>query len=373
MTRPEIAPLTGLRAAAALWVLLYHLRLAVSRTFPDAGYDLGRDGYLGVDVFFVLSGFILSLNYTDRIRSRSDYVAFLGYRLARLYPLHLFTLVALLGLAHGAMALGLHVNHPERYPLDRHLLANLLLLHAWGFEDILRYNLPSWSISAELFAYLLFPAFAWLAGRARRPWVLAILAGAASLGTVVILRTVLGHDDLHVVRDHALVRVSGEFLAGCLVYRVYASRAGQPPMSPAVGVLLLGAVVAVALSPVADWGMPAAACVLVYVLARGRGAAVSLFAAAPVVWLGRISYSIYLVHLPVFSGLNRLAPAVAELGGAPRLLYIAGHVALALLVATLCYHAVERPGRRRIRAWVDGATSRTPREGRRPSAPPRRI
>jgi len=356
MTTAEIAPLTGLRAAAALWVLLYHLGFVVNRTLPDAGYALGRDGYLGVDVFFVLSGFILSLNYADRIRSRRDYGVFLGHRLARLYPLHLFTLAAVLALAHGAMALGAPLNHPERYPLDRHLLANLLLVHAWGFEEILRYNLPSWSISAEFFAYLLFPAFAWLAGRTRRPVLLGLLAAAASLGTVGVLRGLLGHSDLHVVRDHALVRVSGEFLAGCLLYRLYAAHASRPPTPAVASTLLLGAVGATAFSPLADWLMPAAACVLVYVLARGTGPGVGLFAAAPVVWLGRISYSIYLVHLPVFSCLNRLDPLLAETGIVPRALFLAGHVAVALGVATVCYYAVERPGRRRIRAWVHGLT-----------------
>ncbi|MDX1650214.1 MAG: acyltransferase, partial [Myxococcota bacterium] len=272
MNRAEIPSLTGLRAVAALWVLGYHLRPVLHQLFPGYGNQLLADGYLGVDVFFVLSGFILAFNYGGRLASRSDYAVFLGHRIARIYPLHVVVLLGMVAVFLGAGALGLQVREEERFALDYHLPLHLTMTHAWGFEESLRFNQPSWSVSAEFFAYLLFPVFWWIASRADRTAALVALAGGASFGGVLVLRQVLGYEDLHVATHHALVRVSGAFLAGTAVYRVFAARADAPPPSAWASGLAVAAVVATAASPLADWAMPVAACVLVYGLARGAGA-----------------------------------------------------------------------------------------------------
>lgn len=353
MSASEIRSLTGLRAAAALAVLAYHLRPSLGHLFPELPTRLLRHGYLGVDVFFVLSGFILALHYGGRLRSRRDYAAFLGYRLARIYPLHLVVLLGVLGAVAGAERLNLEIHEPERFALDYHLPLHLLLMHAWGFEESLRFNLPSWSISAEFFAYALFPLFWWPASRLRGDVALAALAGASALATVVVLRWGLGYPDLHVPTHHALIRVSGAFFAGTIVYRLFAAHREGPPLPSAIsGALLLG-VVAVALSPVADWLMPLAACVMVYVLARGAGLFGRPLETRPALWLGRISFSIYLIHLPVFSLLGRVLPADTEPPLPARIGIAALYVAAALGAAALCYYTVELPARRWIRAGVD--------------------
>ncbi len=349
MNRPEIAPLTGIRAFAALAVVAYNHRRFVS-SLPGMPESFGASGYLGVDVFFVLSGLVLSLNYAGQIRSVGDYLGFVGNRIARLYPLHLFTLAAVLGAAHLAMRGGLTLHHPENYQVDHHLVLHLLMVHSWGFEDGLRYNLPSWSISTEFFAYLLFPAFWFVASRPRTPWAAALAALAASGATVGLLHN-LGHTDLHVVTQHTLVRVSGSFLAGCLVYRALQLRSA-PPGSPLGYSLVVAGVAALALSPWADPLVVFAAPALLYVLARGRGPGVALFAAAPVVWLGRISYSIYLTHLPIGSLLTRIFPPEARTGLSTleSAAIVALDAALVVAVAALCFYVVELPGRRWIRA-----------------------
>jgi len=84
MDRSEIAPLTGLRAFAALAVVLYNHRMLIHSALPGLPDSVGSQGYLGVDVFFVLSGFVLALNYGGRIHSGRDYFEFVGYRVARL-------------------------------------------------------------------------------------------------------------------------------------------------------------------------------------------------------------------------------------------------------------------------------------------------
>lgn len=354
MTRSEIRPLTGLRAVAALWVVAHHGRRAFHAILPVFPMQLAERGYLAVDVFFVLSGFILSYNYAGRIDSRPRYFSFIGHRIARIYPLHLAMLLAVGILARTALALGFHVGTPENFRIDYHLPLHLFLLHAWGFEGRLMWNLPSWSISAEFFAYLLFPFFDGIAARVRRPLALAGAALISVVLTVVVLKA-LGHRALHVPTEHALVRVSGEFLAGCLVYHLYATRSAVAPASNLLGDALVVAVGLLALFPVADPLMPIGACLLVYALGRGRGPVVGLFALSPVVWLGRISYSIYMTHLPVLSVLNRIYPA-AILGGmdlAGRTVAVFVYAFAIIGVAATSYTFLEVPARRRISRWVD--------------------
>ena len=96
-TPPDLRALTTLRFFAALWVVLYtaweHLNVGFEPT-------LVSKGYLGVEVFFVLSGFILSHVYLEAAgEKRFSYRGFLWARIARVYPLHLATLIGVGGLA----------------------------------------------------------------------------------------------------------------------------------------------------------------------------------------------------------------------------------------------------------------------------------
>jgi len=351
-SRREIVPLTSLRGLAAMAVVAHHLVPKLEGLFPGRTFDTFDRGYLGVDVFFVLSGFVIAYNYADRIRSRADYRAFLGYRLARIYPLHLATLVGVVLMVHGAQALGLHIWRPERYALDEHLLLHLTLTHAWGFEEGLRFNLPSWSISAEWFAYLLFPLFWAVARRAGRRGA-GVGAACSVLVSVLVLRS-LGHD-LNMPGPHALVRIGGEFLAGCLLYRSFQLRSSASIAASTVveSSLLLG-VVLLAVSPWADPGMALGAVLAVHLLATGRGPLVRAVAHPSLAWLGTISYSIYLTHLPLLSVLERALPATALWGtsAAVRVATAALHVVLVVLVGAVGYYAVEEPARRVLRRLV---------------------
>ena len=350
MTRGELPALTGLRAVAAGAVVLHHLAPKAGKLFPELPVELFRRGYLGVDVFFVLSGFVLAYCYGDRIRTLADYRTFVGYRLARIYPLHLATLLGVLAMAQVALATGAHVWRPDRYAVDGHLLLHLTLTHAWGLEEGLRYNLPSWSISAEFFAYLLFPAFWAVARRAgvRSAWLGAL---ASTVVTVGVLRA-LGRD-LHVPVHFALLRVTGEFLAGCLAYRAFALRSPGGGGWTVDTLLPLG-VLAVAATPWADPLMAPAAVVLVYSLAVGTGMPARCLCLRPVLWLGRISYAIYLVHMPVLSVLERALPAEpwAEASAAVRAAVLAAHLAIIVGVSAVAFQLVEAPGRRWVRGWV---------------------
>src|SRR5262245_7459604 len=154
----DLKPLTSLRFLAAFWVLTYHFR-------DHLGLDLGRvgliaHGWMGVDLFFILSGFILAHVYLAEVEGgRFGYRRFLQNRLARVYPMHLAALAAMLGLFALATASGAKVSAPDAFRL-LDLPQHLLMIHAWGATGTVGWNFPSWSISAEWGAYLLFPVIA---------------------------------------------------------------------------------------------------------------------------------------------------------------------------------------------------------------------
>lgn len=149
-----IPALTGIRGYAALWVCVLHY------TWGWRGdgvfLAIAKSGGVGVEVFFVLSGFILTYVYAERFQIGgvgAGYMPFLRARFARVYPLHFVTLLAVVGLSLASLPILGANDTPYTFAL------NVMLLHAWGFTDTVSWNEPSWSISTEAFAYLLFPLF----------------------------------------------------------------------------------------------------------------------------------------------------------------------------------------------------------------------
>ena len=188
---PAIDSLTAVRGAAALWVVLFHFSPELYALLPPtrALAPLIDRGHLAVPLFFTLSGYVLALNHAaafGRRLSAAGVKEFLLRRLIRIYPLHLATLLGTAAMAAVGARFGATLD-PRGYGAVDFLL-NLALVHAWVPEFHLTWNYPSWSISAEWFAYLLFPALAaglWRlsAGPAGRA-AAGIVAGLALIGTV---------------------------------------------------------------------------------------------------------------------------------------------------------------------------------------------
>ncbi len=346
----KVDSLTGIRGLAALWVAWFHFS-----SYPDIGaIDLGpivACGYWGVDVFFVLSGLVLAINYAPRFASRDFdwrvFRAFLGKRLARIYPLHLATF--LLVFVFWKLAMHTGQNFPLKDNNNRWTeLCNVLLIHAWGLVRP-SFNAPSWSVSAEWFAYLfVFPLCA--AGLRKRsvPYCLAVVGVIWLAFVAYIFRYYAG--SLALVTADGILRIIPEFIAGYALYRLASlRRPGGGNWALLVGLAaiavlaFLPAVTVVLLLP--------AIMLLMFGLYSGGSLVEAIFANRVAVFLGEISYSIYMVHIIVAAVGNHL---VRLAGIAPTITHavivLIGETLLTLGLAFIAYRCIEVPGRALIGA-----------------------
>jgi peptidoglycan/LPS O-acetylase OafA/YrhL len=357
--RSNILPLTGVRAFAAGWVVAGHFRHEWVAFFPGLQIldPLFFAAGLGVDLFFALSGFILAYNYFEQFRtiSTKPYLRFLGMRLGRVYPVHLFTLLILVAgvvLGRGAH---FHFNAPERLTLP-YFIQNLFLVHAWSPYTQVSWNGPAWSISAEWFAYLLFPFLALRVVKIRSNGV-AIAGVLLPLAAVVFF----GFYPAPTAVVHPLLRISCEFTAGVFLYRLYANRwaAGLPwsgivtgLVATAGGVLLLFQWFGITgrdnmLAPLMVF--------LVFGLAHAQDGLASLLSLPIIVFCGEASYSLYMTHDLVRMATRKLLPpdVIHTRNWSTRLGALLLDLALIAVFALGTYLIVEKHGRRAIRGFLD--------------------
>jgi peptidoglycan/LPS O-acetylase OafA/YrhL len=345
----DLKPLTTLRILAALWVVLADYW--GDRLGAGAPPRLVSHGLYGVELFFVLSGFILCHVYLRSFgEKRFGYGGFLWARLARIYPLHLATLLAVGAMGVTAMALGIVMKHPVLYwPA---LLPNLLLMNAWGFTNDAGWNHPAWSISAEWFAYLMFPLFAAAAwGLRRRP--AAAMAGSVALLLVIypLFQRLAGFALTDATIAWGALRIVPCFTLGCAAYLVWSA---QPIRSEALATLC--SLTALALATVlVSLGAPTALVVacfgaLIVSLASLTSTGSRLFGHPALVYLGEVSFAVYMVAIPwkmlVLSGAQKLLHLGGE--GLPWPIWLA-YFAGVLPAAMALHHLVERPARTAMR------------------------
>jgi len=349
----HIRPLTSLRFFAALWVVLFHYwpHLAVAGT-PS----LVAKGYLGVELFFVLSGFILCHVYLPGFEAgRFKYGDFLWARIARIYPLHLATLIGIGLMAVIAIALGLSVD-PNVLSLPA-LPANLALLQAWGFAPVAGWNHPSWSISAEWFAYLSFPVFA-TATIALRRWPGVAVAGALALLAVMYVgfERITGFPLTKANIEWGALRIIPSFSLGCALFLAWRTSAADRRKALAGTAFFLLAALACAYFEAPDMLTVAAFGGLIISLAQVSKGGGRLGSHPAFVYLGEVSFAIYMVCIPWEVLFVNLAVKTFHLPSKqlPLPLWIIFVVSL-IPMAAMAHHLIERPARERVRLWR-GAT-----------------
>src|SRR5438477_8690358 len=220
MSRPQVIPaLTSIRGIAAWWVVLYHFRQYLPTGRPEWLSALTAHGYLAVDLFFILSGFVLALNYAESFRrSLAGATDFYRLRFGRIYPLH-FVMLMLFLLNPLAVALFSASGDTSAYGWDYFVLS-LFLVQNWGFSTELAWNDPAWSISTEVFAYLFFPLAAMLMGRVIMTVGAALLVMVALLITLALAAQAEGGSLGFDIPGFGLTRCCLQFLLGMLVWRL---------------------------------------------------------------------------------------------------------------------------------------------------------
>ncbi|GEP00314.1 acyltransferase family protein [Methylobacterium haplocladii] len=393
--------LTALRFFAAFYVLVFHYDRFF---FPDATRNtVILLGHTGVTFFFILSGFILAYTYHavdlgDRLARRR----YLWARFARVYPAFLLSLAISLP---WFAAWVLKTAPPLKWAMASGAVLAPLGLHAWVPGAACSLNCASWSISVEVFFYLLFPLLLPLVLRRPTEYALAALglwavfgafctmlwnryAPGVSLiepepaGTVAVLLA-------QGIKYNPLLRLP-EFIAGLVLFagwqwmRRPASANGVPPRGRAGPFLAAAALAALVLvliepyvpAPLMHNGLTVLAWApLVLAGADLRG---GFLASAPLVFLGRISFALYLLHMPAYAVVNTVDRALhGAISGVSPWLAAGAATLLALVAASLVHLLVEEPARRLLlRATfaprLPALFSRSATPGIRPSASPGR-
>jgi peptidoglycan/LPS O-acetylase OafA/YrhL len=361
--------LDSLRGIAALQVVIFHLPAWFA---PLYHAELVRSGWVMVNFFFVLSGFVLCHSYADRLETRRDLSKFFVLRVGRIYPVHLlflllflgFELVKYAGAAQGVAGGAFTDNSP------RALLECLLLVQALGFSNNANaFNFPSWSISTEFYTYVVFAILAVAFARVRFRLVSALLA-VVTLASLVFLKPELG-------TAHLWMRCLTGFFVGCVTCYLYRALRGHQVSSlwSVVAAAALLAFLSVHLrleEAFTELVYPISAC-LVLALSLAPQSPVNTFLGwRPLRWLGEVSYSVYMCHAFVLAIARRAVralkfPEVMVDGVAtPQLppvlgaLLCLGSVVAALVVAGLTYRYVENPGRIKARQWVSASARPAP-------------
>lgn len=355
-SRDHAPALTSLRFLAALWVLLHHaLPQGGPGSFTAA---LGGSGWLGVSLFFVLSGFLLTMRYAPAGTMRGARRAFWLERVARLAPTYLLALV---------FALALFVRDARVQGLTSERIAAigtsvLTVQQSWRPELSCQWDCPAWSLSVEFWFYLAFPFAITLLGAwmmHRRARGLALMLGALAASALIFpwLESRAAGWPLPVYSLSPLARWP-EFLAGIGLAGLLRD---WRPRAASSGLLLVGAgitwltLVVTLRSTIEAQGLhllPVALpgfVVLVAACWALRGHRAAGLDAAWLVLLGEASYALYLFHAPLHGYALATVNRLIGRGYDRSWLLFAAYLLVAIGLSVLIHRAFELPWRERLR------------------------
>ena len=361
----DIKPLTGLRFIAASWLLVYFFwkRLGLEGAAPD----VVAFGYMGVDLFFILSGFVLAHVYGPQVEAGNyNHKGFIWARLARIYPLHIIMLIVMIGIWIIGTKLGF--SHDASAFDVKQIPFHIALLQAWGFVNSDGWNFPSWSISAEWFAYLTFPISFYLASKFKNSKIGGLIAVSALFLAIYILTALIGKLELtNMTWEGGILRIIPAFMAGVMLWFIGRDiRLGQKAAYAGVfaSFLMLFVAMAIFKSPVMIWFMLAA--IVFFFAETSKYEKGGICSNKVWVYLGEISFAMYMVHLPVdiltCKGIAKFATAFHE--AHHYVCFFAG-ITLSLVAAISAHELYEKP----IRNFMRKHTPSWIKKGKKPLKP----
>ena len=355
----EIRALTGLRGIAALYVVFFHANGL--HAFPMAVRPFVSHGYMAVDLFFILSGFVMAMTYGGLFENGFDFgnfKKFLLLRLARIYPLYILMTVI--------TAIMITTVLSDTYRFDDNVLRalpfNITMSHVWG----LAYSIvpPSWSISTEWAAYLLFPVSILLALWLPRRY--ALLGIAAAFGILIAVaygpqwmthHPHKGIGRLDVVHSYApgtTLRCLAGFYIGLVAFRFK-----DLVPARAAGLFLPLALFLLCYKSNDVW-LVAVFAGLIMSLSHDEGVIARLLQNRVVYWLGLVSFALYLVHDLVQKIIFKSFPAWGVDLGLSKMTWVFVSVAISLGIAALAHYYYERPSRVWARNLIKTLENHTP-------------
>lgn len=355
----HLPELDALRGLAAFVVLLNHFYAVWLRTGHPSWLDhpmhkpplwLLVDGHASVILFFLLSGFVLSL---PRLHgSRPSYPVYVLRRVCRIYLPYLaalFVSVAACGLFFHYRLDGRFMPECWRQPPDAHsLLQHVAML---GRLDVYRYDGPIWSLVHEMRISLVFPLIVFCALRLRVASTVVAAAACTFLASVSLARLENNlSDEVHTMAWSYTLSFCGIFLLGAGLARHYdAYTRAIDRLHVSLRTALFFGAMLVYLYPVPPWhsinmGDFSIACgglVLLTFALRQHGLVARLLRLQAMQFLGTISYSLYLLHFPILTLMSPLAAARFSFGW-----LLVPFLAASILAAVVMYHLVEMPSMR---------------------------
>jgi peptidoglycan/LPS O-acetylase OafA/YrhL len=344
----RIDALTGIRGLAALWVALFHLQVSDFGAWLHLSPVVAH-GAWGVDIFFVLSGMILSLVYCPQMPatiSRRWFGRFLLRRIAKIYPLHLLTLLATIGLVVLAAFRHYHFHATNTDYTAWSAIANFFLLHAFGVTRQMSWNAASWSVSAEWFAYLvLFVPMVRLLRRVPLAWVIAL---ALSLWCGLVLFAAFGlHTTISEITYRGVLRILPEFICGYALYRII--EIAKPRRGDGFWMIGIAGGICLCFFPSLPFLLVPCIGLVLLGLYWGGPLADAVWGNRLAVRIGEASFSIYMQQEFFQIAINQLARRVViphTLAAGIALVTV--HIALVCAAGVLCFLYVEEPLRQAV-------------------------
>ena len=360
----QINSLTPMRGVAAIWVMLFHID--VSLFYRGFGSLLPRDqtglfskGYLWVDFFFLLSGFVIAHVYSQQLNSALRKAAIKNYlwaRFSRLYPLHIFTLGVLVIFTqliehwYPAVVDGSWTTYFAWSALP----SNLMLTQAMNQHTYLSWNMVSWSIAAEWWTYVIsIPSIIFLIGRTKKfTLVYAMLFFALLVGLVFSLP----EKNLDITFNYGFFRCLFEFNIGLALYQLFLrDTIKQFLAQDYVAVTLVLIIAAVFHTHGPDLLVVPFFGLLILALAYNRTKVEALLNKSLFQYLGKISYSIYMTHCLWFMVFWFALPqlkliGVVEFSTVEKIFYAFAFVGLTLISSHFSYYYIELKCQRKLLA-----------------------
>jgi peptidoglycan/LPS O-acetylase OafA/YrhL len=371
-TRPALLQLTGLRFIAALLVVLFHVQRERPAGIPAWLWNIVANGYVGVSLFFVLSGFILAYTYLHHDDDHIPLRAFWTARFARVYPVYLLGLLVSAqfffeGVEKDSQNARMFIDFSFKYGLPP-----LALLQSWSPSWVSQWNSPGWSLSVEAFFYACFPFLGrFLLPRSQR--TLATIIGVMWLCAIIpvlwYMHTHTGNanittsnDAIRAIKFNPVYHLP-EFILGIAAGRIFV-RVDRARLWAWSGWMLWisGSIILITLMLmrgqdylfVHNGVLAPVFAMFIAALAAGRSWLAALLSTRQAVLLGEASYALYILHVPLLIWWRRgIDSYQAQI---PAGIATTMYVAIAIFVSILVFRYFEQPVRKRVRRALASST-----------------